>query len=91
MPDTDVTKVLPWKNLSTREGAIVFFVALADSLRNELRIEGRHDLADKLRAKLQAFGIVCRDNPVSSLREFRDGYRLHLKMPNAPLWELECF
>lgn len=69
--------------------AQVWLFSLLDSLRADLRIEGKHELADKIRDKMKAIGINSADLPVLELEKYRDAYRLHRNMPNASFMELE--
>ena len=66
--------------------------AYLDSHINDLRIEGKFEMADTLREWWEkAFGRVMGQNTITVEKTFRDGYRVHRNMPDATLAELENF
>jgi len=68
---------------------MAWLMLFLDSVRSELRLEGKCEMADKIRENTIVAGFKARDVSIKDLQEWRDGLRQRRNMPNAPLWELE--
>ena len=71
--------------------ALVWTGLFLASFRDDLRLARRFQDADKVRKIMLNLKIPVADLDVTTLQNFRDGYRIHRGKPIASLVDLEMF
>ena len=74
-----------------KDAGYIWLVLFLESFRDEMRLEGKWAVADKMRQVLESQGCKIKDVPLYVLRDFKKEYAKHRGMAGAALWELEMF